>query len=97
MDGGPHTGSPFPFLHHPSFSWMTAALFDAIAVPMKVIETTAALEAACTRLANADYISVDTEFLRTNTYWPILCLIQVAGPDPEDAYIIDPLAPGISM
>ena len=46
-------------------------------------------------LQRADFVTVDTEFKRTNTYWPILCLIQIAGPNNE--YIIDPLADGISL
>ena len=62
---------------------------------MKIIDNTADLKAVCAGLADAEYITLDTEFLRTNTYWPILCLIQVAGP--EDAYIIDPMADGIAL
>ncbi len=49
----------------------------------------------CARLARASFITVDTEFMRENTYWPELCLIQVA--DTEEAAAIDPLAPGIDM
>ncbi|SLN48790.1 ribonuclease D [Oceanibacterium hippocampi] len=62
---------------------------------MKVITDTAALEAACEPLHAAEYVTVDTEFMRENSYWPHLCLIQLAGPD--DAMIIDPLAEGISL
>lgn len=62
---------------------------------MEIITTTAQLEAACGHLAKASYITVDTEFMRDSTYWPILCLIQVAGPRHE--YIIDPLADGINL
>jgi len=62
---------------------------------MEIITTTAQLEAACGHLAKASYITVDTEFMRDSTYWPILCLIQVAGPRHE--YIIDPLADGIDL
>ncbi len=49
----------------------------------------------CARLAKADFITVDTEFMRENTYWPELCLIQIA--DTEEAAAVDPLAPGIDM
>lgn len=51
--------------------------------------------AACARLAAADYITVDTEFMRESTYWPVLCLVQLAGPD--EAVAIDPLAPGMDL
>jgi ribonuclease D len=53
------------------------------------------LAALCARLAKADFITVDTEFMRENTFWPELCLIQIA--DTEEAAAIDPLAPGIDM
>jgi ribonuclease D len=49
----------------------------------------------CARLAKADFICVDTEFMRENTYWPELCLIQIA--DTQEAAAIDPLAQGIDM
>lgn len=62
---------------------------------MEMITTTSALENACAKLAQASYITVDTEFMRDSTYWPILCLIQVAGP--RNDYIIDPLADGIDL
>jgi ribonuclease D len=64
---------------------------------MDLITTTDALAAACTRLATHPFVTVDTEFLRETTYYPKLCLIQMAGPDPADAYLIDPLAEGISL
>ncbi len=62
---------------------------------MHVITETGALEAFCEALGDAEYITVDTEFMREGTFWPILCLVQVAGPD--DAAIIDPLADGIDL
>ena len=62
---------------------------------MHVITTTAELAAACTRFAAHPYVTVDTEFLREETYWPKLCLVQMAGP--EDAVIVDPLARGIDL
>ena len=49
----------------------------------------------CRGLAEAEYITVDTEFMREKTYYPQLCLIQLAGPDAAAA--IDPLAPGIDL
>ncbi len=49
----------------------------------------------CQRLEQADFITVDTEFLRDNTYYPKLCLIQVA--DDEGAHAIDPLAEGLDL
>lgn len=60
-----------------------------------LITTTEALTAFCERLAKADFITVDTEFMRENTYWPELCLVQIA--DVNEAAAIDPLAPGIDL
>ncbi|MFN3457242.1 MAG: ribonuclease D [Novosphingobium sp.] len=60
-----------------------------------LITTTDALADLCERLAKADFITVDTEFMRENTYWPELCLVQVA--DDKEAAAIDPLAPGIDL
>jgi ribonuclease D len=62
---------------------------------MSLITTTKELKALCTRLKKAEFITVDTEFIRERTYWARLCLIQVAGPD--DAFAIDPLAEGIDL
>ncbi|MGO4571455.1 ribonuclease D [Microvirga sp. 2TAF3] len=64
---------------------------------MDLITTTDALHRACARLAQHPFVTVDTEFLRETTYYPKLCLIQMAGPDPVDAYLIDPLAPDIDL
>ncbi|MBP1850706.1 ribonuclease D [Rhizobium halophytocola] len=60
-----------------------------------MIETTKALEEACSTLAKSDFITIDTEFLRESTFWPELCLIQMASPDLE--VIVDPLAKGIDL
>jgi len=60
-----------------------------------MIETTAALEDACRALAKSEYVTIDTEFLRETTFWPQLCLIQMASPDVE--VIVDPLASGIDL
>jgi ribonuclease D len=62
---------------------------------MDMITTTEALAAFCARLAKHDFVTVDTEFLRETTYWPELCLIQMAGPDDEG--IVDPMAKGIDL
>ncbi len=62
---------------------------------MTLITTTSDLEAFCRGLAGAEYIAVDTEFLREKTFYPQLCLVQVAGPNA--AVAIDPLAPGIDL
>jgi ribonuclease D len=62
---------------------------------MTLIADTDALAAFCRRQAGAEYVTVDTEFMRDKTYWPQLCLVQIAGP--EEAAAIDPLAPGIDL
>jgi ribonuclease D len=62
---------------------------------MRLIETTQELARICTRLGQHDFVAVDTEFIREQTYWPKLCLIQLAGP--EDEALVDPLHPGISL
>src|SRR3569833_587652 len=68
---------------------------SGITGPMRVIETNDALVAFLAELAHAPYLALDTEFLRDKTYYPKLCLIQVAAPGVEG--IIDPLAPGIDL
>ncbi len=62
---------------------------------MKPITSTGALTDVCRQFAQHDYVTVDTEFLRESTFWPKLCLIQMAGPD--DAVIVDALAEGIDL
>ncbi len=62
---------------------------------MRVITETQELAEACARLAEHSFATVDTEFLRENTFWPQLCLIQMAGPDEE--LIVDPLANGCDL
>src|SRR3546814_9029972 len=59
------------------------------------ITTTDALSRFCESLAAVPYVTVDTEFMRETTYWPKVCLIQIAGPD--EARVIDPLADGLPM
>jgi ribonuclease D len=60
-----------------------------------MIQTTAELEVACRELAKSEFVTVDTEFLRETTFWPELCLIQMASPTLE--VIVDPLAKGIDL
>ena len=62
---------------------------------MKVIATTAALEKFCAEAMTARYVTVDTEFMRENTYYPKLCLLQIASAD--NAVLVDPLADGIDL
>lgn len=68
---------------------------------MRVITTTAELTTVCRDLARAEFVTVDTEFMRETTYWPILCLIQMAGPAHGGVapieVIVDPLAPGLEL
>lgn len=62
---------------------------------MLPITTTEELSALCERLKAAEFVTVDTEFLRDNTYYSKLCLIQIA--DDDEAVAIDPLADGIDL
>jgi len=62
---------------------------------MRIVETNDDLRALVAELGHAPYLALDTEFLRDQTYYPKLCLIQVAAPGIEA--IIDPLAAGIDL
>ena len=62
---------------------------------MDLITTTGDLAAACARLARHPVITVDTEFLRETTYYPLLCVVQMASA--EEAVVIDALAEGIDL
>lgn len=62
---------------------------------MDLITTTKSLYRLCDSLSAETFITVDTEFMRESTYWPDLCLIQVAGETVNG--LIDPLAPGIDL
>ena len=59
------------------------------------ITTTRDLAAACARLAHHPFVTVDTEFLRETTYYPLLCVAQIASAD--EAIVIDALATGIDL
>lgn len=62
---------------------------------MRIVDSTGELEALTAELAKTPYIALDTEFMRDQTYWPKLCLIQVAAPGVEA--IIDPLAADLDL
>jgi ribonuclease D len=62
---------------------------------MNLITTTDELAAACARLSSHPFVTVDTEFLRETTYYPLLCVAQMACDN--EAVVIDALAPGIDL
>lgn len=62
---------------------------------MDIITTTDQLKACCERLAKFPVITVDTEFLRETTYYPLLCVVQLASAD--EAVVVDTLADGIDL
>ena len=62
---------------------------------MHIITTTKELQSVCDRLATDTFVTVDTEFMRETTYWPLLCLIQLAGENEE--VIVDPLSEDLSL
>ncbi|HET9176347.1 MAG TPA: ribonuclease D [Pseudolabrys sp.] len=62
---------------------------------MDLISTTDELAEACSRMAAQPFVTVDTEFLRETTYYPLLCVAQMASP--EEAVVIDALATGLDL
>ncbi len=64
-------------------------------MPITPIVDTDTLAAFCDHQKGAQFITVDTEFVREKTYYPILCLVQIAGP--EEEAVIDAMAPGINL
>jgi ribonuclease D len=62
---------------------------------MEWIADTESLAAACADLREAEFVAIDTEFMRESTFWPKLCLIQAAGGERE--VLIDPLADGLDL
>jgi ribonuclease D len=67
----------------------------SVSPAMDLITTTDQLAAACARAAKHPYVTVDTEFLRETTYYPLLCVAQMASPD--EAVVIDALAESIDL
>jgi ribonuclease D len=62
---------------------------------MDLVTSSSDLAALCERLSRHAYVTVDTEFLRESTFWPKLCVVQMASPD--EAVIIDALAEGLDL
>lgn len=60
-----------------------------------LVTSSSDLAAICGRLAQHPFVTVDTEFLRETTFWPKLCVIQLASPD--EAVAVDALAPGMDL
>jgi ribonuclease D len=60
-----------------------------------LITDSESLKSLCERLSRSDFVAVDTEFMRENTYWPDLCLIQIGNE--EEAAAVDPKADGLDM
>jgi ribonuclease D len=64
-------------------------------IDTNLITTTAELAALCERLGHEEFVTVDTEFMREKTYYPELCLVQLAGE--EDVAVVDAQAKGIDL
>jgi ribonuclease D len=62
---------------------------------MKLLTNNDELAAICERFSHHEFVTVDTEFLRETTFWPKVCLIQIASP--EEAIAIDTLADNIDL
>ncbi len=62
---------------------------------MRIVTASDDLTSACRRLSTSEFIAVDTEFMREQTFWPQLCLVQLASP--EEALIVDPMARDIDL
>jgi ribonuclease D len=60
-----------------------------------MITSSIELAAICKRLSRSEYVTIDTEFMRETTYWPRLCVIQMAGS--EETAIVDAMAPNLDL
>lgn len=61
----------------------------------ELLTTTTQLAAACARLRGEPFVTIDTEFIRERTYWPELCVVQLAGA--AEVAIVDTQAPGLDL
>ena len=73
----------------------STAVYACICLPMTLITETNKLIDACDRFSRDSFLAVDTEFMRERTYYPQLCLIQIAGKD--EAVTVDALANEINL
>ncbi|RST87387.1 ribonuclease D [Aquibium carbonis] len=62
---------------------------------MHLITTADELASVVSELSKSAFVTVDTEFIRETTFWPELCLIQMAAPGVTA--LVDPLAPGMNL
>jgi ribonuclease D len=80
----------------PNFVWpIDLVRVSRFPASMQLIDNTESLATLCTSLASERFITVDTEFMRETTYWPDLCLIQVAGDTVQG--LIDPMAASLDL
>lgn len=85
----------FGLLHTQVYKPRMARLTPTDFPPPELITTTEALNALCERLQAETFVTVDTEFMRERTYWPELCLVQLAGEN--EVAVIDAEADGIDL
>ena len=62
-----------------------------------LVTDTAALAELCARLRAEEFVTVDTEFMRERTFWPELCVVQLAGAGAGDVAVVDALVPGLDL
>lgn len=94
MKGPPEKRASLPCTSR-CYPWRQACAWAISAIVMRLITAPEDLAAVCKDLAAAPFIAVDTEFMREQTFWPQLCLIQIASGDTE--VLIDALAPGLDL
>ena len=63
---------------------------------MDIITDNNSLKELCQKLNKDPFVCIDTEFMREGTYWPRLCLIQLADPQ-GNTFVVDPLATNIDL